>query len=78
MSKKDKKIHQCYRCMQDIVGVKNIAGWDEVRWITHPEWKNVWMPICGDCSYKNAVDRVNEKYTGDDEVNFWRREAMGC
>ena len=37
----------------------------------------MWMPICGDCSYKNAVDRLNEKYTVDDEVNFWRNEAMG-
>ncbi len=78
MSKKDKKVCKCYRCSREIVGIKNIAGWDKMRWLAHPEWPERLMPICGDCSYKDAVYKVNELYTGDDEVNFWRHEAMGC
>lgn len=72
------KTYECYRCKKDVVGIENVAGWDEIRVFKECEFLYYEVPICGDCSYKGAVDKINELYTGDDEINFWRHEAMGC
>ena len=77
MSKKDKRPYQCYQCKFQIKGTHMIAGWDKMRWLAHPEWPEEWVPICGDCGEKHTVERINELYDGDDEVNYWRKQGMG-
>ena len=62
VSKKDKKICQCYQCKFPIKGARNIAGWDKMRWVAHPEWPEEWVPICGDCAKEHTVGRVNTLY----------------
>ena len=82
MSKKDKKLYQCYRCKAPIKGTHMIAGWDLVERDDLDNW-NVkcstvfWATICGDCSDKHPTERINELYDGDDEVRYWRKQGKG-
>lgn len=62
MSKKDKKIHQCYQCKAPIKGKRNIAGWYWMTWDAHPEWPRELVPICGHCAKGAKLDKWNELY----------------